>query len=82
MKYPEGKGAIEVVDGGGQLAGYGSAEIVVVFAPLTVGEFRTVKVGLTRGVELSRVIGGSHPFLHSFSRSLGGHLVWHRKTGS
>lgn len=46
MKYPEGKGAIEVVDGGGELAGYGSAEIVVVFAPLTVGEFRTVKVGL------------------------------------
>lgn len=46
MKYPEGKGAIEVVDGGKELAGYGSAEIVVVFAPLTVGEFRTVKVGL------------------------------------
>lgn len=45
MKYPEGKGAIEVVGGGGELAGYGSGEIVVVFAPLTVGDFRTVKVG-------------------------------------
>lgn len=44
LKYPEGQGAIEVVDGGGELAGYGSTEIVVVFAPLTVGDFRTVKV--------------------------------------
>lgn len=48
MKYQEGKGAIEVMDGGGELAGYGSTEIVVVFAPLTVGEFRTVKVGLRK----------------------------------
>lgn len=48
-KYSKGKRAIEVMDGGGELAGYGSAEIVVVFAPLTVGEFRTVKVGLRRG---------------------------------
>lgn len=44
MKYPEGKGAIEVLYGGGELAGYGSTEIVVVFAPLAVGDFRAVKV--------------------------------------
>eukprot|EP00903_Cladosiphon_okamuranus_P020361 g18681.t1 len=42
-KYPEGKGAIEVMDDGGDLTGYGSAEIVVVFSPLIVGEFRTIK---------------------------------------
>ncbi|CAM9380764.1 unnamed protein product, partial [Hapterophycus canaliculatus] len=43
LKYPEGQGAIEVVDGGGELAGYGSSEIIVVFAPLAVGDFRAVK---------------------------------------
>lgn len=47
-KYAEGRGAIEVLDGGGELAGYGSTEITVVFAPLTVGEFRTVKVSYVR----------------------------------
>lgn len=44
MRYPEGKGALEV-DGGGELDGYGSSEIVVTFAPLGVGEFQTVQVG-------------------------------------
>lgn len=45
MKYPDGRGAIEVVEESGELAGYGSAEIVIVFAPLTVGDFQMVKVG-------------------------------------
>lgn len=54
LKYPEGRGAIEVFDGGGELTGYGSAEIVVVFAPFTVGDFRTVKVRyIMIGSELS-----------------------------
>lgn len=44
-RYPEGVGALEVA-GGGELAGYGSSEIIVTFAPLNVGEFRTVKVCL------------------------------------
>lgn len=44
-KYPEGVGAL-VVEGGGELAGYGSSEILVTFAPLNVGEFRVVKVCL------------------------------------
>ena len=56
-KYPPGRGAIEVLDGGGELAGYGSAEIVVVFAPLAVGDFRTVKVG-ARGLERASVERG------------------------
>lgn len=43
-RYPEGKGAIEV-EGGGELDGYGSSEIVVTFAPLELGEFQTVQVG-------------------------------------
>lgn len=42
-RYPEGKGAIEV-EGGGELDGYGSSEIVVTFAPLGLGEFQTVQV--------------------------------------
>lgn len=49
MKYPEGRGAIEVVEESGELAGYGSAEIVIVFAPLTVGDFQMVKVGSFAG---------------------------------
>ncbi|CAN0209764.1 unnamed protein product, partial [Ectocarpus sp. 8 AP-2014] len=43
MKYPEGRGAIEIVEESGELMGYGSAEIVIVFAPLTVGDFQVVK---------------------------------------
>lgn len=45
MKYPEGRGAIQVVEESGELAGYGSAEIFIVFSPLTVGDFQMVKVG-------------------------------------
>ncbi|CAB1100550.1 unnamed protein product [Ectocarpus sp. CCAP 1310/34] len=45
MKYPEGRGAIEVVAETGELVGYGSAEIAIVFAPLTVGDFQVAKVG-------------------------------------
>ena len=43
-RYPKGKGVFEV-EGGGELAGYGSSEILVTFAPLSVGEFRSVQVG-------------------------------------
>ena len=42
-KYPEGVEALQVA-GGGALAGYGSSEITVTFAPLNVGDFRVVKV--------------------------------------
>lgn len=39
----DGSGVFVVV-GGGELAGYGSSEIVVTFGPLSVGNFRVVKV--------------------------------------
>ncbi|CAN0059637.1 unnamed protein product, partial [Ectocarpus sp. 12 AP-2014] len=51
MKHPEGRGAIEVLGESGELAGYGSAEIVIVFAPLTVGDFQVVKTIRFEGSE-------------------------------
>ena len=75
-KYPEGVGALEV-EGGGELAGYGSSEILVTFAPLNVGEFRVVKVCLCGAVQVfsrERWVYSqptNHPFSPTIS-SLGG----------
>ncbi|CBJ27963.1 conserved unknown protein [Ectocarpus siliculosus] len=75
MKYPEGRGAIEIMEESGELMGYGSAEIVIVFAPLTVGDFKVVKIRIcNRGKIAMKAVARVPPSLRgctSFSPDMG-----------
>lgn len=59
MRYPDGKWALSV-EGSGPVAAYGSSEMAITFAPLSVGDFRMIKVCARAARSGGRSGGGGH----------------------